>query len=80
MVDDAVNIDVVQKQLRHSDPRMMLGIYSHIVGDAQRRAVNKSAAAVRDHLAAPVVAYFLPPFTRKHLPSTVLHVSLLAKD
>lgn len=34
---------VVQKQLRHSDARITLGIYGHVVGDAQRRAVRKHA-------------------------------------
>jgi hypothetical protein len=28
-------------QLRHSDPRMTLGVYAHIVGDAHRGAVEK---------------------------------------
>jgi integrase len=46
MLDDGANIDVVQKQLRHSDPRMTLGIYSHIVGDAQRRAVKSHAERI----------------------------------
>lgn len=31
---------VVQKQLRHSDARITLGIYGHVVGDAQRNAVQ----------------------------------------
>jgi integrase len=35
---------VVQKQLRHSDPRITLGIYGHVVGDEQRSAVQKRAA------------------------------------
>jgi integrase len=38
---------VVQKQLRHSDARITLGIYGHVVGDAQRNAVqNRSARLV----------------------------------
>ena len=35
---------VAQKQLRHSDARMTLGIYGHIVGDAHREAVEKMAS------------------------------------
>jgi integrase len=38
---------VVQAQLRHSDARITLGIYGHVVGDAQRNAVqNRSAKLV----------------------------------
>ena len=38
---------VVQRQLRHSDPRITLGIYGHVVGDEQRSAVeNRSAKLV----------------------------------
>lgn len=34
---------VAQAQLRHSDPRITLGIYGHVVGDSQRNAVEKVA-------------------------------------
>ncbi|MGC2828321.1 MAG: site-specific integrase [Candidatus Acidiferrum sp.] len=34
---------VAQKQLRHSDARITLGIYGHIIGDAHREAVEKVA-------------------------------------
>ncbi len=34
---------VAQEQLRHSDPRITLGIYSHVIGDSQRNAVDKVA-------------------------------------
>lgn len=38
---------VVQRQLRHSDARITLGIYGHIVGDEQRSVVrNRSARLV----------------------------------
>ena len=38
---------VVQAQLRHSDARITLGIYAHVVGDAQRNAVqNRSTKLV----------------------------------
>ena len=35
---------VAQKQLRHSDARITLGIYGHIVGDSHREAVEKVAS------------------------------------
>ena len=35
---------VAQAQLRHSDARITLGIYGHIVGDAHREAVEKVAS------------------------------------
>ena len=38
---------VAQEQLRHSDPRITLGIYSHVVGDSQRNAVEKLAELLR---------------------------------
>jgi len=39
---------VVQRQLRHSDARITLGIYGHVVGDEQRSAVqNRSARLVK---------------------------------
>ena len=35
---------VAQRQLRHSDARTTLEVYGHVVGDAQREAVEKVAA------------------------------------
>jgi integrase len=37
---------VAQAQLRHADPRITLGIYGHVVGDAHRLAVEKVAEAL----------------------------------
>lgn len=37
---------VVQRQMRHSDARITLETYSHIVGEAQRRAVESLAQSV----------------------------------
>jgi integrase len=34
---------VAQKQLRHSDARITLGIYGHVIGDSQREAVERVA-------------------------------------
>jgi integrase len=36
----------VQKQLRHSDARVTLNRYSHVIGDAQRVAVSSMAARI----------------------------------
>jgi integrase len=47
LLADGVTPAVVQKQLRHSDPRITLGIYGHVIGDQQRSAVqNRSARLV----------------------------------
>jgi len=47
LLDDGATPAVVQKQLRHSDARITLGIYGHVVGDAQRKAVqNRSSKLV----------------------------------
>lgn len=44
---DGATPAVVQRQLRHSDARITLGIYGHVVGDEQRSAVqNRSARLV----------------------------------
>lgn len=32
-----------QAQLGHSDPRITLGIYSHVIGDSQRQSVERVA-------------------------------------
>jgi integrase len=37
---------VVQKQLRHSDPRITLGIYGHVIGNQQRDAVENRSARI----------------------------------
>ena len=37
---------VVQKQIRHSNARITLGIYGHVVGDAQRCAVESHAGRI----------------------------------
>ncbi len=40
---------VVQRQMRHSDARITLGVYGHVVGDAQRRAVEQHAERIEQH-------------------------------
>jgi integrase len=37
---------VVQRQMRHSDSRITLQKYSHVIADAQRRAVDSLADRV----------------------------------
>jgi integrase len=44
LLESGANIKVVQRQLRHSDERTTLGIYAHVIGDAQRQAVEKVAS------------------------------------
>lgn len=47
LLADGATPAVVQRQLRHSDPRITLGIYGHVVGDQQRNAVqNRSTRLV----------------------------------
>jgi integrase len=46
LLADGVTPAVVQKQLRHSDPRITLGIYGHVVGSQQRDAVQNRAARI----------------------------------
>ena len=47
LLDDGATPAVVQKQLRHSDARITLELYGHVVGDAQRNAVqNRSIKLV----------------------------------
>ena len=38
---------VVQEQLRHPDPRLTLGMYSHVIGEDRRNAVERVAALLR---------------------------------
>jgi integrase len=47
LVDGGAPVSVAQAQLRHADPRITLGIYSHVVGNSQRDAVEKLAAILR---------------------------------
>jgi integrase len=44
LLADGATPAVVQKQLRHSDARITLGVYGHVIGDAQRNAVQTRSA------------------------------------
>jgi integrase len=46
LLADGVTPVVVQKQLRHSDPRITLGIYGHVIGNQQRDAVENRSARI----------------------------------
>jgi integrase len=46
LLADGATLAVVQKQLRHSDPRITLGIYGHVIGDQQRDAVENRSARI----------------------------------
>jgi integrase len=49
MLEHGAAPTVVQKQMRHSDARITLGIYGHVVGAAQRQAVEKHAERVEKY-------------------------------
>jgi hypothetical protein len=38
-----------RKQLRHSDPRITLGVYAHVIGDQQRRAFENRSARIEQY-------------------------------
>lgn len=46
LFDTGANPKVVQQQLRHADPRVTLGVYAHVLGDAHREAVEKVASVL----------------------------------
>jgi len=47
LLADGASPALVQRQLRHSDPRITLAVYAHVLGDQQRSAVqNRSARLV----------------------------------
>jgi integrase len=41
LMDVGANPTVAKEQMRHSDARITLGIYGHVIGDSQRNAVDK---------------------------------------
>ncbi|MGH9616311.1 MAG: tyrosine-type recombinase/integrase [Acidobacteriaceae bacterium] len=50
MLEGGASPAVVQKQMRHSDARITLGIYGHVVGDAQRRAVEDHVERIEKYV------------------------------
>ena len=49
LLADGATPAVVQKQLRHSDPRITLGVYAHVIGDQQRSAVENRSARIEQY-------------------------------
>jgi hypothetical protein len=45
-IDRGASITTVGAQLRHSDPRITLGLYAHVVPQSQRDAVAGLASAI----------------------------------
>ncbi len=41
LMESGAPITVVRDQLRHSDVRITLGIYGHVIGNSRRTAVNR---------------------------------------
>jgi hypothetical protein len=46
LLDSGATPKVVQRQLRHSDARTTLEICGHLIGDAQRQAVEQVASVL----------------------------------
>jgi integrase len=47
LLDVGANPKVAQEQMRHSDPRITLAAYAHVIGNAQRDAVDKVGEILR---------------------------------
>jgi integrase len=52
LMDVGANPKVTQEQMRHSDARITLGVYGHVIGDSQRDAVDKVGELLRPGLCA----------------------------
>jgi len=52
LLADGATPAVVQRQLRHSDARITLGVYAHVVGDQQRQAVENRSARIEQYAVA----------------------------
>jgi integrase len=59
LLDSGAAPTVAQAQLRHADPRVTLGVYGHVVGDAHREAIEK-VAAILSPVTEQVVAILDP--------------------
>ena len=47
LMDVGAPATVTREQMRHSDARITLGVYGHVIGDAQREAVEKVGEILR---------------------------------
>ena len=48
LIDSGAPITVVQTQMRHSDPRITLSIYAHVIPQSQRDAIESLAGSIAD--------------------------------
>jgi site-specific recombinase XerD len=48
LLADGATPAVVQKQLRHSDARITLGVYGHVIGNQQRDAVEHLSTKIEE--------------------------------
>jgi len=56
LIENGAPLTVVQSQMRHSDARITLGRYGHVVGDSQRNAVAQLAQKIaQPELLTPIV-------------------------
>lgn len=46
LVDGDAPVTVAQAQLGHADPRVTLGIYTHVIGESQRKTIEKIAVVL----------------------------------
>jgi len=46
LVSQGISPRIAQQQLGHSDPRITLAVYSHVIGDSHREAVEKLASVL----------------------------------
>jgi integrase len=49
LIADGATPAVVQKQLRHSDARITLGVYAHVIGNQQRDAVENRSVRIEKY-------------------------------
>jgi integrase len=49
LIADGATPAVVQKQLRHSDARITLGVYAHVIGNQQRDAVENRSVRIEQY-------------------------------
>ena len=46
LVEQGISMRIAQQQLGHSDPRITLAIYSHVIGDSDRQAFEKLSSVL----------------------------------
>ena len=46
LVEQGISMRIAQQQLGHSDPRITPAIYSHVIGDSHRQAVEKLSSVL----------------------------------